>query len=59
MRPRVCPSCTSALGRETRHKASRLCAQVQAERRRETNPDRKAYHAKRMKRIRKDARDAS
>jgi hypothetical protein len=32
---------------------------VQAERRREANPDRRAYHATRMKRIRKDARDAS
>lgn len=59
MKPRVCPACTKALGRETRHKASRSCAQVQTERRREANPARKKYHAKRMAKIRKEARDAA
>lgn len=52
MKPRVCPRCTAILGRETRHKASRSCAQVQTERRREDSPERRAYHAKRMKRVR-------
>lgn len=59
MKPRVCPRCTAVLGRETRHKASRNCAQVQTERRREDSPERRTYHAKRMKRIRKAGRDAS
>ena len=59
MRPHICPTCTAALDKETRHKASRSCAQVQTERRREANPKRLAYHAKRMKRLRKEARDGS
>lgn len=59
MRPRVCPACTAALGAETRHKASRSCAQVQTERRREATLKRRAYHAKRMAKIRKAGTDAA
>ena len=33
MRPRICPACTAALGKETRHSARRYCSQVQAQRR--------------------------
>lgn len=32
-RPNVCPTCSAALGKETRHSAKRYCSQVQAQRR--------------------------
>lgn len=59
MRPRVCPTCSKALGKETRHGARRSCAQVQTERRREATPERRKYHAKRMAKIRKAGHDAA
>ena len=49
MRPRVCSACTAALGVEKRHKASRLCSQVQTEHRRERNPARRQYDAARKR----------
>lgn len=51
MKPRICPACTKALGVETRHAARRLCSQVQTERRREKNPDRRAYDAARKAKL--------
>jgi hypothetical protein len=31
MKPRICPLCTAALARPTRHAAKRYCSQVQAQ----------------------------
>ena len=59
MKPRVCDACSKALGVETRHAVRRLCSQVQAERRREADPARRKYDAKRKAKLRKAGRDAS
>lgn len=61
MRPRVCPACTAALGKETRHSTRRRCSVVQAQRRYFATPKGRAANAAAVAafRARKKTSDAS